>query len=54
MVSADDKQTARLNVIRDLIARLECPETDRHLASPDQRIVFPYEASHSKRSRLAR
>ena len=43
VVRADDKRVARLNVIRDLIARLACPETDRHLAVPDRRIVFPYQ-----------
>jgi polyphosphate kinase 2 len=42
VVRADDKRVARLNVIRDLIARLACPETDKHLAVPDRRIVFPY------------
>jgi len=42
IVRADDKRAARLNVIRDLISRLACPETDKHLASPDRSIVFPY------------
>jgi polyphosphate kinase 2 len=42
VVRADDKRAARLNVIRDLISRLACPETDKHLASPDRSIVFPY------------
>lgn len=42
VVRADDKRAARLNIIRDLISRLACPETDKHLASPDPSIVFPY------------
>ncbi len=42
IVRADDKRAARLNVIRDLIARLACPETDKHLAVPDLKTVFPY------------
>jgi polyphosphate kinase 2 len=32
VVRADDKHLAQLNVIRDLLMRLACPQTDRHLA----------------------
>lgn len=53
VVRADDKRNARLNVIRDLIARLACPDTDKHLAVPDRRVVFPYDAAHAKASLLA-
>ena len=49
VVRADDKRAARLNVIRDLISRLACPETDKHLASPDRNIVFPYHAKRDRR-----
>ena len=35
VVRADNKRSARLNVMRDLIARLVCPETNKHLAVPD-------------------
>jgi polyphosphate kinase 2 len=54
VVRADDKRAARLNVIRDLISRLACPQTDKHLASPDRRIVFPYDAARADRHQLAR
>ena len=54
VVRADDKRVARLNVIRDLIARLACPETDRHLATPDLNVVFPYDEAHAKAGLLAR
>jgi polyphosphate kinase 2 len=54
VVRADDKRAARLNVIRDLITRLACPETDKHLASPDRSIVFPYDATRANGDRLAR
>jgi polyphosphate kinase 2 len=43
VVRADDKRLARLNVIRDLISRLACPQTNKHLAVPDPTIVFPYD-----------
>jgi polyphosphate kinase 2 len=53
VVRADDKRAARLNVIRDLIARLVCPETDKHLAVPDPNVVFPYDEAHAKAKLLA-
>ena len=54
VVRADDKRAARLNVIRDLISRLECPETDKHLATPDPSIVFPFDAKRADHQQLAR
>jgi len=53
VVRADDKRVARLNVIRDLLARLACPETDKHLAVPDRGVVFPYDEAHAKAGLLA-
>lgn len=53
VVRADDKRAARLNLIRDLIARLACPETDKHLAFPDLGVVFPYDEAHAKAGLLA-
>jgi len=47
VVRADDKRAARLNVIRDVIARLACPETSKHLAVPNRNVVFPYDEAHS-------
>lgn len=49
VVHADDKRAVRLNVIRDLLSRLACPETDKHLASPDRSIAFPYDAACANR-----
>lgn len=53
IVRADDKRAARLNLIRDLIARLACPETDKHVAVPDSSIVFPYDEAHARAGLLA-
>lgn len=53
IVRADDKRAARLNVIRDLISRLACPETDKHLANPDPNITFLYDEAHVKAGLLA-
>jgi hypothetical protein len=40
IVKADDKREARLNIIRDLLTRLECPGARKHLANPNRDIVF--------------
>ena len=53
VVRADDKQTARLNVIRDLLSRLACPESDKHLARPDPDVVFPYDDAPTRTDLLA-
>ena len=46
VVRADDKRQARLNVIRDLMARVDCPDKDKHAACPDRDIIFAYDAAH--------
>jgi len=43
IVRADDKKTARLNIIRDLVARIERPVKNPHFGGPDGRIVFAFE-----------
>jgi polyphosphate kinase 2 len=53
VVRADDKRVTRLNLIRDLIARLACPETDKHIAVPDSGVVFPFDEAHAKAGLLA-
>ena len=53
IVRADDKKLARLNVIRDLMSRVDCPDKDKHLALPDPKIVFDYAESHLKSGAIA-
>jgi len=53
VVRADDKHLAHLNVIRDMLTRLECPQTDKHLAVPDLSVVFPYDEAHARAGLLA-
>jgi len=45
VVRADDKHQARLNVIRDMLARIPAPEVDRRHARPDARVVCEFRAS---------
>ena len=53
VVLADDEHSAHLNVIRDLLARLACPQTDKHFAVPDLSVVFPYDDTHARAELLA-
>jgi len=53
VVRADDKRRARLNVIRDILARLECPDVEKHLAMPDPEVIFAYDEAHAKAGQLA-
>ena len=43
VVRADDKRHARLNVIRDLLSRIDYDGKDIATAAPDRRIVMPFE-----------
>lgn len=47
IVDADDKKSARLNIIRDLLGRVDCPERDIHWQKPDLSIVRTYESEQS-------
>ena len=53
LVRANDKRLTRLNVIKDLLGRLEYADKDEDLVRPDRRVVFPYDASHLERGQLA-
>jgi hypothetical protein len=53
VVRADDKDHARLNIIRDLLWRLEYPDRHKKLQRPDPKIVFTYVASAYERGLIA-
>lgn len=53
IVQTDDKRHARLNIIRDLLSRIDCPDKSEHLTVPDPSIVYPFEAAHIAEKRLA-
>ncbi|MGE5200454.1 MAG: polyphosphate kinase 2 [Acidobacteriota bacterium] len=53
IVRADDKDHARLNVIRDLLWRLPFPDRDEGLTLPDPNIVFSYHASDLENGMIA-
>ena len=45
VVHADDKRLARINVIRDMLSRLDYEGKRERFVQPDRRVVVPYEAS---------
>ncbi len=47
VVRADDKHSARLNVIRDLLSRVETPRGGKRRLAPDTDVVFPYDEAHA-------
>lgn len=49
VVRADDKHRARLNIIRDLIGRVDCPELRKHRGVPDPEIAFAYDRRSAHR-----
>ncbi len=53
VVRADDKHRARLNVIRDMLSRLDYPGKTKGLVISDPAIVFPYSAAARKAGLLA-
>jgi polyphosphate kinase len=54
LVRADDKRRARLNIIRDLLARLDYAGKDKRLIRPDPQIVFAYDVSNLENGQLAK
>lgn len=48
LVRADDKRSARINLIKDLLSRLHYAHKEARLIRPDRRIVHAYNASSPK------
>jgi polyphosphate kinase 2 len=53
VVRADDKETARLAIIHDMLSRLEYKDKDRKVVAADHRVVFAYDPAHPKKNDLA-
>ncbi|MBI3345001.1 MAG: polyphosphate kinase 2 [Gammaproteobacteria bacterium] len=54
IVRADDKQLARLNIIKDVLSRLHYADKDERLVLPDPQIVFAYDISNLENGQLAK
>lgn len=53
IVRANDKRLARLNVIRDLLSRIDYRGKDTKRAAPDRKIVFAFEPAQLKSGVIA-
>lgn len=53
IVHADDKPSARLGIIHDMLARIEYRGRDRTVAAPDRTVVAPYNVNEPKENGLA-
>lgn len=54
IVHADDKKLARLNLIRDMLSRLDYCDKDEKLAQPDPAVIFEFEPARIAEGRLAK
>ena len=54
LVCTDDKRSARINIIKDLLSRLHYAGKDVELTLPDRHIVFPYDESIAEGGILAK
>jgi len=54
LVLANNKQTARINIIKDLLSRLKYSGKDKDLVQPDKQIVFEYDVSNLENGQLAK
>jgi polyphosphate kinase 2 len=46
IVRADDKRLARLNIIKDMLSRLDYADKEEQLILPDPRIILTYDATY--------
>ena len=53
VVRSDDKRQARLNLIRDMLARLTYPGADKTLLTPNPDIVFAYDEAYLRNGMIA-
>jgi polyphosphate kinase 2 len=53
VVRADDKHLARLNLIRDVLSRLDYPHRDERLTRPERKIVFAFDEVHLKNGMIS-
>ena len=54
IVKADHKKIAHLNVIRDILSRVECPEKNKHVTTPDSDVIRSYKHSLLKDGWIAK
>lgn len=53
IVRADNKKVTRLNVIRHLMAHVDCPDKDLEHTHPDPEVVFEFDEKHLTNGAIA-
>jgi polyphosphate kinase 2 len=53
IVRADDKPLTRLNVIKDMLSRLDYAGKDNSLIAPDPRVIMPFDIAYLENDLLA-
>lgn len=53
IVRADDKHLARLNIIKDMLSRLDYADKDEQLILPDPQIILTYDSAYLENGVLA-
>ncbi len=53
IIRADNKKQARINVIKDLLFRLDYKNKDENIVVPDPNIIFNYEASYLRNGMIS-
>jgi len=53
VVRTDNKRLARINMIRDLLNRIDCPDREEHMGHPRMDIVFPFDPKVLSARKLA-
>lgn len=54
IVRADHKKTARLNIIRDILNRIDYDGKNQERAAPDREIVFPFDPALYKTGKISK
>jgi hypothetical protein len=53
IVRADDKPLTRLNVIKDMLSRLDYSRKDSSLIAADPRVIMPFDIAYLEKGLLA-
>ncbi len=54
VVRANNKNVARINVLKHILSQLACAETNKKLVQPDNSIVFEYDRAHAEAGLIAK
>jgi polyphosphate kinase 2 len=53
IVNADNKKITRLNIIRDILSRVDCPDKSKHMEMPSADVLLEYNSKYFSDGKLA-